>query len=194
VVIPTRNEAGNIAAAVEQVPEMGSHTELLFVDGDSTDGTVEKIEELIERYRGVRDIKLIHQVPRGGPEANTGKMLSLGKGDAVRKGFEAASGEVLIILDSDLTVPPQELPKFLTALAENRGELVNGTRLVYQMEHGSMPSACCSPGCWSSPSGIRCAGPRRCSSAITATSSRIAATSATSTRSAISICCSAPPG
>jgi SAM-dependent methyltransferase len=138
VVIPTRNEAGNIAAAVEQVPEMGSHTELLFVDGDSTDGTVEKIEELIERYRGVRDIKLIHQVPRGGPEANTGKMLSLGKGDAVRKGFEAASGEVLIILDSDLTVPPQELPKFLTALAENRGELVNGTRLVYQMEHGSM--------------------------------------------------------
>jgi glycosyltransferase involved in cell wall biosynthesis len=117
---------------------MGSHTELIFVDGDSTDGTVEKIEELIEKHRGKKDIKLIHQVPRGSDEAHTGKMLKLGKGDAVRKGFDAASGDILMILDSDLTVPPSELPKFYRAMAEGRGEFINGTRLVYDMEAGAM--------------------------------------------------------
>ncbi len=138
VIIPTRNEVGNIEAVVEETPSMGPHTELIFVDGDSTDGTVNKIEECIERYKGKKDIKLIHQVGRGGPEANTGKMLRLGKGDAVRKGFDEATGDVLMILDSDLTVPPQELPRFYTALAEGRGEFINGTRLVYQMEDQAM--------------------------------------------------------
>lgn len=138
VIIPTRNELGNIEAAVAETPEMGSHTELIFVDGDSTDGTVERIEEMIDRYRGQKDIKLIHQVPRGSEEAHTGKMLKLGKGDAVRKGFDAASGDVLMILDSDLTVPPSELPKFYRAMAEGRGEFINGTRLVYDMEAGAM--------------------------------------------------------
>ena len=138
VIIPTRNEAGNIQGAVEDTPMMGSHTELIFVDGDSDDGTVEKIEEYIEKYKGEKDIKLVHQVPRGSEEAHTGKMLKLGKGDAVRKGFDAASGDILMILDSDLTVPPQDLPKFYTAMAERRGEFINGTRLVYQMEDEAM--------------------------------------------------------
>jgi glycosyltransferase involved in cell wall biosynthesis len=139
VIIPTRNERGNIRAAVERTPEMGSHTELLFVDGNSSDGTVEEIERVIEAYRGRRDVKLLHQVPPGSADgAGHGKMLKLGKGDAVRKGFAAASGEVLMILDSDLTVPPEDLPKFYRALVEGRGELVNGTRLVYPMEKDAM--------------------------------------------------------
>ncbi len=138
VIIPTRNEAGNIERAVEETPDMGGHTELVFVDGDSTDGTVEKIEACIERFRGRKDIKLIHQVPRGSKEAHTGKMLSLGKGDAVRKGFDAAQGDILMILDADLTVPPEDLPKFYRAVVEGRGELINGTRLVYQMERQAM--------------------------------------------------------
>ena len=139
VVVPCRNERGNVRAAVERMPAMGRHTEIIFVDGNSNDGTVEAIEEVIREYRGRKDVKLIHQVEPGSSDgAGHGKMLKLGKGDAVRKGFAAASGEVLMILDSDLTVPPEDLPKFYLALAEGRGELVNGTRLVYPMEKEAM--------------------------------------------------------
>jgi SAM-dependent methyltransferase/glycosyltransferase involved in cell wall biosynthesis len=139
VVVPCRNERGNVRAAVERTPEMGSHTEIIFVDGNSNDGTVEEIERVIREYAGRRDVKLLHQVPPGSEEgAGHGKMLKLGKGDAVRKGFAAAAGDILMILDADLTVPPEELPKFYLALAERRGELVNGTRLVYPMEREAM--------------------------------------------------------
>lgn len=139
VVIPCRNEKGNIRDAVERVPAMGSHTEIVFVDGNSNDGTVEEIEKVIERFRGDKDIQLIHQVPKGSADgAGHGKMLRLGKGDAVRKGFAAAKGDILMILDADLTVPPEDLPKFYLALVEGRGEFINGTRLVYPMEDDAM--------------------------------------------------------
>ncbi len=141
VVIPCRNEAGNVEAAVERLPEMGSATEILFVDGHSTDGTVEKIEQVIARYRGRRDIRLIHQTPRGADGASAedpDRMLRLGKGDAVRKGFAAAKGDVVMILDADLTVAPEDLPRFVDVLAEGRARFVNGSRLVYPMEQESM--------------------------------------------------------
>jgi len=126
IIIPCKNEAGNIRGAVERTPCIGSHTELIFVDGNSTDGTVEKIEEMIAEHKGKKDITVIHQ--------GHGK----GKGDAVRKGFAAAKGDILMILDSDLTVPPEELPRFYLAIAEGRGDFVNGSRLVYQMEKDAM--------------------------------------------------------
>jgi ubiquinone/menaquinone biosynthesis C-methylase UbiE len=139
VVVPCRNEKGNIRDAVERVPDMGSHTEIIFVDGNSNDGTVEEIERIIREQAGRRDVKLIHQVPPGSTDgASGGKMLKLGKGDAVRKGFAAASGDILMILDADLTVPPEELPKFYMALFEARGDFVNGSRLVYPMEREAM--------------------------------------------------------
>jgi len=144
VVIPCRNEIGNIEAAVERLPELGSHTEILFVDGHSTDGTKERIEEVIARYRGRRDIRLLLQVPdadygasKDHPDAPT-TMLKLGKGDAVRKGFDAARGDVLMILDADLTVPPEDLPRFFYPLATGKADFVNGTRLVYPMEDRAM--------------------------------------------------------
>jgi SAM-dependent methyltransferase len=144
VLIPCRNEIHNIEPAVERTPEMGSHTEILFVDGSSTDGTKERIEEVIERYRGVRDIRLLLQVadadysrPKDPPDAPT-VMLKVGKGDAVRKGFDVATGDVLMILDADLTVPPEDLPRFLDPLAKRKADFVNGTRLVYPMEEQAM--------------------------------------------------------
>jgi ubiquinone/menaquinone biosynthesis C-methylase UbiE len=138
VIIPTRNERGNIRNAVERTPYMGTDTELVFVDGNSNDGTLEEIERMIAEYPQ-RKIKLIHQVPPGSEDGRGhGKMLKLGKGDAVRKGFAAASGDILMILDSDLTVPPEDLTKFYWALCENKGEFINGSRLVYPMEKDAM--------------------------------------------------------
>ena len=126
VVIPTRNELGNIAGAFERTPFMGKATELIFVDGSSTDGTVEEIERRMAAYRGPMTLRLIHQ---GGGR---------GKADAVRKGFEAAGGDILMILDSDLTMPPEELPKYYRAVATGRAEFANGCRLVYPMDEQAM--------------------------------------------------------
>ncbi len=126
VICPCRNERGNIREAIARTPVMGPRTELVFVDGNSNDGTVEEIEAAIRDYRGPLELKLVLQ--------GNGK----GKGDAVRKGFAAASHEVLMILDSDLTVPPEDLPKFYEALVTKKGEFINGVRLVYPMEQQAM--------------------------------------------------------
>jgi SAM-dependent methyltransferase len=126
VVIPCRNERGNIENAIERMPRMGSRTEIVFVDGNSTDGTAAEIERVAALHAGGWDIRLLHQ--------GTG----IGKGDAVRKGFAASTGDVLMILDADLTVPPEDLPKFYDALTSGKGEFINGTRLVYPMERQAM--------------------------------------------------------
>ncbi|MCH8968063.1 MAG: glycosyltransferase [Planctomycetes bacterium] len=124
VVIPTKNEKGNIENAIKRTPAMGKHTEFIFVDGQSTDGTIEEIQRVIEKYPD-HDIKYFQQDGKG-------------KGDAVRKAFAHAEGDVLIILDSDLTVPPEDMPKFFDALVCGRGEFINGSRLVYPLEEQSM--------------------------------------------------------
>ena len=126
VIVPCRNERGNIAAAVERIPSLGSRTEVIFVEGNSTDGTLEEIREVMGRYRGPHEIKLIEQ--------GTGR----GKGDAVRKGLAAATGDVLMILDADLTVAPEDLPRFFDAIESGAGEFISGCRLVYPMEKEAM--------------------------------------------------------
>jgi SAM-dependent methyltransferase len=125
VIVPCRNERGNIADLVARIPAMGAWTEIIFVDGSSTDGTPEAIEQQI-RDHPERRIRLIHQ----GDAA--------GKGDAVRKGFAAAAGKLLVIQDADLTAPPEDLPKFYRAWRDGRGEFINGSRLVYPMEKQAM--------------------------------------------------------
>ena len=124
VVVPARNEAGNIATILERVPEMGLGTELIFVEGHSKDNTYEAIQREIAK-RPNRCVKVLRQ---------SGK----GKGDAVRLGFAESSGDVLMILDADLTVPPEDLPRFYEAWRSGRGEFINGVRLVYPMEKGAM--------------------------------------------------------
>lgn len=124
VVVPARNEAGNVENIFRRVPEMGAGTELIFVEGHSTDDTYGVIERTAVNYPA-RRVKIIRQTGRG-------------KGDAVRAGFAAAEGEVLMILDADLTVPPEDLPRFYEVLRSGKGEFVNGVRLVYPMEAQAM--------------------------------------------------------
>jgi SAM-dependent methyltransferase len=125
VVIPCRNERGNVEDAVRRTPDLGGPTELIFVEGHSRDGTADEIQRIMAAYPE-RDIRLVAQ----GSQA--------GKGDAVRAGFAAARGDILIILDGDLTVEPETLPKFYDALVTGKGELVQGSRLVYPMEKQAM--------------------------------------------------------
>jgi predicted TPR repeat methyltransferase len=124
VVCPCRNEQGHIAAIVERLPVIGAATELIFVEGGSKDDTRGEIERHLEARADI-EIRLVEQ---------TGK----GKGDAVRVGFAAARNEVLVILDGDISVAPEDLPKFVDALAHGRGEFINGSRLVYDVEPGAM--------------------------------------------------------
>jgi glycosyltransferase involved in cell wall biosynthesis len=124
VVVAARNEEGNVPAIFARVPEMGSGTELIFVEGNSKDDTWGAIEREIARHPG-RNVKLFKQPGKG-------------KGDAVRTGFAHATGDVLMILDADLTVPPEDLPLFYEAWRSGRGEYINGVRLVYPMEDKAM--------------------------------------------------------
>ncbi len=126
VVVPCRNERGNIRTAVERLPRLGTRTEVIFVEGNSSDGTLEEVRRVLAEYRGAHELKVIEQ--------GSGR----GKGDAVRQGFAAATGDVLMILDADLTVAPEDLPKFFDALQSGAGEFINGCRLVYPMEKEAM--------------------------------------------------------
>src|SRR5947207_4434494 len=124
IVIPARNERGNIEAAVKRIPRFVEQLEIIFVEGHSKDGTWDEIERVAAAYPD-RDIRAMRQ-----PGA--------GKGDAVFAGFDAARGDVLIILDADLTMPPEQLPKFWDAISSGKGEFVNGSRLIYPMEQEAM--------------------------------------------------------
>jgi len=125
ILIPCRNERGNIESAVLRMPRFGSTQEILFVEGNSSDGTFEECERVRDAYKGVWDIKVLKQDGRG-------------KGDAVRKGFAAAKNDVLMILDADLTMPPEALPKYHAVIESGKADFVNGTRLVYPMENEAM--------------------------------------------------------
>jgi len=124
VLIPCRNEKGNIENAVVRLPQFCKDIEIIFVEGGSSDGTLEEIHRVIECYPN-KDIKVFVQDGKG-------------KGDAVRKGFKNARGDIFMILDADLTVPPEDLPKFYNAINSGKGEYINGTRLIYPLEDQSM--------------------------------------------------------
>jgi hypothetical protein len=124
VIVPCRNEAGHINEAALRIPEMGSHTEIIFCDDHSTDPTQEEIKKAIVRYKH-RDIRFVL-----GP--------GICKANNVWAGFEAAKGDILMICDGDLTVPPEELSYFYQALKKGYGEFINGSRMVYPMKKGAM--------------------------------------------------------
>jgi ubiquinone/menaquinone biosynthesis C-methylase UbiE len=123
VIIAARNESGHIDELLQRIPEMGGHTEIIFIEGNSTDDTYEVIQRAITN--SPRDCKLLKQPGKG-------------KGDAVRAGFQIAKGDILMILDADITVPPEDLLRFADVLASGIGEFANGVRLVYPMENDAM--------------------------------------------------------
>lgn len=124
VLVPCRNERGNIESAVRRLPPFAPKIEILFIEGHSKDGTYEECLRVRDAYPD-RDIRVLRQ---------TGK----GKGDAVRLGFAEASGDIVMILDADLTVAPEDMPKFYRVVATGHGEFANGTRLVYPMASKAM--------------------------------------------------------
>ncbi len=124
VVIAARNEAGNIKNIFERVPKMGSRTEIVFVEGHSRDNTYETIEREISLHPATPSLLF--------------RQTGIGKADAIRLGFEKATGDILMILDADLTVPPEDLPRFYDAIVSGKGEFINGVRLVYPMEKEAM--------------------------------------------------------
>ena len=128
IIVPARNEAGTIDALVRRLPEMGADDELIFVEGHSTDGTWEAIQRAIAARSAGSRMTAVRQP-------------GVGKADAVRHGFELATKDLLMILDADLTVPPEELPLFYRAIASDAAEFINGNRLTHAMDRGAMQSA-----------------------------------------------------
>jgi len=124
VVVPCRNERGNIDAIVRRIPHFCSDIEIIFVEGNSSDGTWEEVLRVKTAYPNL-NIRAFQQPGKG-------------KGDAVRKGFAEARGDVLMILDADLTMPAEDLPKYYDAIATGKGEFINGSRLIYPMDDRAM--------------------------------------------------------
>ena len=124
IIVPARNESGNVRAIFERAPKLGRETELVFVEGHSHDDTYDAIEREMAAHPSTPSLLL--------------RQTGIGKADAVRLGFAKAKGDILMILDADLTVPPEDLPRFYEALRSGRGEFVNGVRLVYPMEKEAM--------------------------------------------------------
>jgi SAM-dependent methyltransferase len=124
VVVPARNERGNIEAAIQRIPRFARDLEIIFVEGHSKDGTWEEIQRVVAAYPQY-DIKAMRQAGKG-------------KADAVFTAFDAARGDVLMVLDADLTMPPEQLSKFWHAIRSGMGEFINGSRLVYPMQDEAM--------------------------------------------------------
>jgi hypothetical protein len=125
IVVAARNEEGNLESILRRLPKMGMHDEIIFVEGGSNDNTWKKLQEIAQTYKDKINIQIAQQDGKG-------------KGDAVRKGFSMARNEILMILDADMTVAPEDLPKFYRAITAGKGEFINGSRLVYPMEKRAM--------------------------------------------------------
>lgn len=129
IVVPARNEAGTIEKIARELPELGKFTEIIFIEGNSRDNTWDEIQRVHTEMNGAG---------HGKRRILIGKQTGKGKGDAVRKGFDMATGDILAIYDADMTVPAAEMTKFYDAIVSNKGDFINGSRLVYPLEAEAM--------------------------------------------------------
>mgnify|MGYP003392978959 FL=1 len=136
IVVPARNEAGTIEKIVKELPSLGSFTEIILIEGNSTDNTwdeIQRVAKMMEKDNGTvglsgmagKRIKIVRQAGKG-------------KGDAVRRGFDMAEGDILAIYDADMTVPAESISRFYDVMVENKADFVNGSRLVYPLQKESM--------------------------------------------------------
>ncbi|MDP8234190.1 MAG: glycosyltransferase family 2 protein [Candidatus Saelkia tenebricola] len=123
VIIPCYNEEENIQECIKRIPKTGDFTEIIVVDDGSTDATLEKAQQLHPLFNNLKLIKI---------------SSNKGKGNALKEGFNKATSDILIILDADMSVAPEDLPKFIQPLIENKSILVNGSRFILPMEKGAM--------------------------------------------------------
>ena len=127
IIVPARNEEGNIEKIVKSIPKFGKNQEIVFIEGGSKDKTWETIGKQVEKYKNNKFIRI-----------KAFKQKGKGKADAVKLGFEKAVGDIFMIYDADRTVPASDLPKFYNVLANGLGDFANGSRLVYPMEDQAM--------------------------------------------------------
>jgi len=128
IIVPARNEEGNIRRIVDSIPRFCNHIEVIFVEGNSTDNTWKAIQET------VKDPDVAGRFERISCFQQTGK----GKADAVRVGFKNATGDLLTVLDADLTMPAEDLPRYYSAYVQGKADFINGNRLLYPMESEAM--------------------------------------------------------
>ena len=128
VIIPCKNERGNIVSAIKRLPRFTDDIEVIFVEGNSSDGTWEEIKKVI-KSNSRRDKKF---------KIKAYKQPSKGKADAVFYAFDKAVNDILIILDGDLTVAPESLNKFWNKISTGEAEYINGSRLIYPMDNNAM--------------------------------------------------------
>lgn len=126
IIVPARNEAGNIGKITKSIPQFGKSQEIIYIEGHSKDNTWEEIKKELTKKHSKK------------VSVDAYKQTGIGKANAVRFGLKKASGEILMIYDSDMTVDPKDLKKFYEVLASGKGEFANGSRMVYPMEKDAM--------------------------------------------------------
>lgn len=133
IVVPARNEAGTIERIARELLTVGLFTEIIFIEGNSTDNTYDEIKRVVKK-----EMVVTNSGNADGKIFKYSKQDGKGKGDAVRKGFDMATGDILAIYDADMTVPANEVKRFYDAIVTNKGDFINGSRLVYPLQKESM--------------------------------------------------------
>jgi len=125
IIVPAKNEAGTIRKIVDELPDVGSMTEIIFIESDSSDNTLEEIKKVVAEYKGPKQLQFT-------------SLDRPGKAEAVVKGFDMARGDICIIYDADMTVSSDEIKKIYEAAKTDSDIFINCSRFVYPMEKGAM--------------------------------------------------------
>jgi glycosyltransferase involved in cell wall biosynthesis len=114
IVIPVYNEKDTILKVLDRIRQVDLPKEMIVVDDSSTDGT----REVLQSLPASSDLRVIFQP------------VNKGKGAALRAGFSAVSGDIVVIQDADLEYDPEEYPKLIEPILANKADVVYGSRFL----------------------------------------------------------------